>query len=273
MYGQIDEFVDAVKSVAGDNVTGYLCGSVMYDDYREGQSNVDLLFLSEYPLSREQAVKLANLSERLAEEKQDALYRRFDGAVLSAEAFAEGHATTVAHLGAKCVKTELYAFNAVQMLGLLGSAKHLCGKDIRPQLTRPTRKDLTDCLQGEVAMLKGLKVYALNDAFTVARGLYICKCFEMCGKTDAMLWSYEQNFVSEKFAMRCIAARITPDADKNGKIAKWLSSDGFQKSVRAFADLLQSAIDADGGGDFPAEDFPDGEAKDTSRPLRLKRKR
>lgn len=78
----------------------YLHGSVVLGDFRQGWSDIDLLCLTERPLSREQAETLVRLRQKLLQEEPDnPFYRSFEGGFLTPEAFLRGTPDRVVYWG------------------------------------------------------------------------------------------------------------------------------------------------------------------------------
>lgn len=78
----------------------YLYGSVALGDFKLGWSDIDILVLTQIPISEEQANQLVRLRQTLlAEEPENPYYRSFEGGMLPLSAFLSGEKDRVVYWG------------------------------------------------------------------------------------------------------------------------------------------------------------------------------
>lgn len=78
----------------------YLYGSVPLADFRPGWSDIDLLVLTETPITETQAKTLVDLRQTmLAVEPDNPYYRSFEGGMLTKHAFCTGEPDKVISIG------------------------------------------------------------------------------------------------------------------------------------------------------------------------------
>ena len=122
----------------------YLYGSVVLDDFKLGWSDIDILVLTQVPISEEQAYQLVNLRQTmLDDEPGNPYYRAFEGGMLTVNAFLSGEPDRVVYWGTSGERiTTRHYFDSFSMCQLLDSGILLYGDDVRTQMTRPTYSDL-----------------------------------------------------------------------------------------------------------------------------------
>lgn len=85
MKESIDIMVNAIKNILADNNPSiYLFGSVALDDFQLGWSDIDILCVTENPISSSQAEKLLYLRQELsAKYINNPYFRAFEGGFIS----------------------------------------------------------------------------------------------------------------------------------------------------------------------------------------------
>ena len=96
----IRQMTDEIADILGDNLAAvYLYGSYTLGDFRPGWSDLDILVLTEAEIPEEQAERLVGLRQEMSGESGDALYRCFEGGMLSLNSFVNGLSERVVYWG------------------------------------------------------------------------------------------------------------------------------------------------------------------------------
>lgn len=163
---------DEIVSVLSNNKPSiYLYGSVVLDDFKLGWSDIDILVLTEFEITEEQASKLVNLRQNMLEQYPgNPYFRLFEGGMLSADAFINNKTERTVYWGTSGQRiTDSYKVDNFGMAELLDSGVLLHGDDIREKMIYPpyaqTRDDIAWHVQG--ARKYGVVVGWLLD---IARG-------------------------------------------------------------------------------------------------------
>ena len=175
----------------------YLYGSCVLDDFRPGWSDIDLLVLTQTPLSQAQADRLVGLRQAIPEAAPYS--RAFEGAMLPLDAFLSGQPTRVVYWGTSGQRiTDRYSFDAFCMTQLLDSGLLLFGTDVRDRLRRPSFDDLKTAVGRHLEAIRKYaqrterSLYSYGWLLDIARCIYTLRTGEIIPKTRAAAWALEQ---------------------------------------------------------------------------------
>ena len=273
LYDRIDKMVDGVKLAVGEEFAAYLYGSVMFDDYREDQSDVNVVFLTKYPLSDQQAENALHLRERLAEKSGDKRFAEFCGAVLSEEAFLKGDPTTAvvyAKSGAT-ISHEGFAVSLCERYSMFAANKKLFGKDVFAEQPYPEQPEIVKEIKHRWSDVDVRSLGARKAFFAIyqaALDLYLLSCGEPCGKTDALLWAIENGVADERSLMQAVALRLTKEASKTEDAKSWARSDAPQQLLQTLVDKMLSA----GVAERKRDDYDASQAATKRPPLKMRKR-
>lgn len=163
---------DEIVSVLSNNKPSiYLYGSVVLDDFKLGWSDIDILVLTEFEITEEQASKLVNLRQNMLEQYPgNPYFRLFEGGMLSADAFINNKTERTVYWGTSGQRiTDSYKVDSFGMAELLDSGVLLHGDDIREKMIYPPYAQMRDDIAWHVqgARKYGVVVGWLLD---IARG-------------------------------------------------------------------------------------------------------
>lgn len=251
MKESIDIMVHAIVNILADNNPSiYLFGSVVLDDFQLGWSDIDILCVTENPISSSQAEKLLYLRQELsAKYINNPYFRAFEGGFISLEAFLNKQEDKVVYWGTRGERiTNHYEFDVFSMMGLIDYGKLLYGKDIRFLLNYPNMKEQYDAIKDYHTIIRkhfiktGRSLYSAGNLLDVARCLYTLQSRKIISKTNAGVWALENNLVPNINIMkRVLEIRRHPNEYKEDeKTLIWLESLG--PYIMEFADVLEEEI-------------------------------
>lgn len=251
MKESIDIMVNAIKNILADNNPSiYLFGSVALDDFQLGWSDIDILCVTENPISSSQAEKLLYLRQELsAKYINNPYFRAFEGGFISLEAFLNKQEDKVVYWGTRGERiTNHYEFDVFSMMGLIDYGKLLYGEDIRFLLNYPNMKEQYDAIKDYHTIIRkhfvktGRSLYSAGNLLDVARCLYTLQSGKIISKTNAGVWALENNLVPNiKIMNRVLEIRRHPNKYKEDeKTLIWLESLG--PYIMEFADVLEEEI-------------------------------
>jgi len=141
---QIQTMSFTIQNILEDTpVSIYLYGSITMDDFQYGWSDIDMLCLTDYSISQEQAHRLVGLRQELVEQYRDPVYLLFEGGLLSLESLLNGTPDTVVYWGTNSQRiTDRYNFNSFSRYELKTTGVLTAGKDIRNIIMMPTNADI-----------------------------------------------------------------------------------------------------------------------------------
>ena len=246
----VGRMADELGRRLGDNLAAlYLYGSAAMGDFRPGWSDVDVLCLTDRPVTESQARELTTLRQRMVEETGDPIYRSFEGAIVALDEFAAGSYSRVVYWGTSGERvTDRYDFDPFCRVSLLRYGELLAGRDVRARVVPPTMDELRTAVAGHAATIRqvagqtGSSLYACGWLLDISRCLYTLRTGDVLPKTAAGEWALKEglcpveNDLRRALTVRREPARYRDDPDTRA----WLS--GLAPSVRRFADVLEDAL-------------------------------
>ena len=235
LHEAIKAMADEIASVLSNNKPSiYLYGSVVLDDFKLGWSDIDILVLTEFEITKEQANKLVNLRQNMLEKYPDNPYfRLFEGGMLSLDALLNNTKERTVYWGTSGQRiTDSYKVDSFGMAELLDSGVLLHGDDIRDKMIYPLYAQMRDDIARHVqaARKHGVVVGWLLD---IARGIYTLRTGKIIAKTAAGEWALENN--------------LCPDADAMQKTIQCRKEAHFMKEksidnsiIQRFADVIDA---------------------------------
>ena len=136
---QIQTISCSIQDVLSDiPVSIYLYGSITMDDFQNGWSDIDLLCLTGYYITQEQAQRLVGLRQELVEQYRDKVYHLFEGGILPLQSFLNGTPDTVIYWGTRGQEiTDMYNLDSFSRYELKTNGILISGKDIRHMIIMP----------------------------------------------------------------------------------------------------------------------------------------
>ena len=239
-----------VQHIVGilDNCTPsiYLYGSVALGDFKLGWSDIDLLVLTQIPISDEQANQLVCLRQTLlAEEPENPYYRSFEGGMLTLSAFLSGETDRAVYWGTSGERiTSRYVFDSFSMSELLDSGILLYGRDVREQLTRPTYNNLKADVRRHYETIRqyaqntGRDLYSFGWLLDISRCIYTLRTGKIIAKTAAGEWALEEEICPCADALaRAVEVRKEPNRFK-ADVETLDYAEILGAAIQKYADIL-----------------------------------
>lgn len=247
----IQKMASRIADVLHNNFPSiYLYGSIVFDDFKLGWSDIDILVLTRKSITEEQADRLVNLREELLSEEPDNLYyRSFEGGMLTLDAFINKTPDRVVYWGTSGQRiTESYQFDSFSMKILLEKGRLLFGEDVREKLTVPTcaelKKDVEKHLDSirNCAHLSGNSLYSFGWMLDISRCLYTLHTGNIIAKTAAGEWALKEGLCPTPDTLEyALEARRTPrlykDDEKSLEYAGTINGD-----IQQYADILEREL-------------------------------
>jgi predicted nucleotidyltransferase len=240
----------AISSILEDySPTLYLYGSVVLDDFQPGWSDIDLLVLTDGPISDVLAEKLVTLRQALNEDGDNPFLELFEGGMLSKTSFIDHSKENVVYWGTgKQRITDTYRLDSFAMAELLDSGVLLRGDDIRDGFAYPTMAEFkADILHHYDAIRKyaqntGEQVTSCGWLLDIARGLYTLRTGKIISKTAAGEWVLAENLApNPEVLQKAIDIRKDPQKyAEDPETLTWCGTLGGY--IQKFADVLESEL-------------------------------
>lgn len=247
----INKMVHEIHSILSDcELSMYLYGSSVLDDFRLGWSDIDILVLTDRQISEEQAQKLVKLRQAMLEREPGNLYyRSFEGGMLTLDAFISKTPDRVVYWGTSGERiTDTYTFDSFSMVELIESSTLLYGRDVRSQLKAPGFNDLYADVKHHYETIRkyaqntGRDLYSFGWLLDIARCLYTLRTGKIIAKTAAADWAIENNLCPVPEALKiAVEVRRAPLEYKNDKqIFDYAETLG--EPIQRFADVLENEL-------------------------------
>lgn len=251
MEKSIDIMVEAIVNILqNNNPSIYLYGSIIFDDFKLGWSDIDILYLVEKQISTEQADDLLNLrQDLLGKEPENPYYRLFEASILTVDKFLARKDGKVIYWGTsgQSIREEYY-WDVFSTIGLLDNGRLIYGLDRRDLVDYPSREEVIGAIRDHYNIIRtyGIKtdqsLYSAGWMLDIARCLYTLETGKIIGKTPAGEWALENNLCPHSNTLeKVVEVRKKPLKFKNDEFIKeWLENLG--PSIQSFADVLEEAI-------------------------------
>ena len=243
--------IDAICSILKENVLSiYLYGSSVLDDFKLGWSDIDILVLTKEKIDSQQANQLVTLRQQLLESQPDNKYfRRFEGAMLSFDAFANQTADTVVYWGTRGEKIkDNYLLDSFSMKQLVEDGKLVYGEDIRIHLSTPTYENLYQDVFYHYQTIRehGQKparnLYSFGWFLDISRCLYTLRTGKIISKTKAGYWALENNLCPNKQALQFVLkVRENPALKDQSETMDYAET--LAESIKQYADVLEKELE------------------------------
>lgn len=247
----IDEMTLRIAAILGSCAPSiYLYGSVVLHDFKLGWSDIDILVLTQIPISEEQANQLVRLRQTLlAEKPENPYYRSFEGGMLTLSAFLSGEKDRVVYWGTSGERiTTRYGFDSFSMSELLDSGILLYGTDVREQLNRPTYSNLKADVRRHYETIRqyaqntGRDLYSYGWLLDISRCIYTLRTGKIIAKTHAAEWALENNLCPNSDALRfALKVRRNPLKYKDDK-ETFDYAETLAEPIQRFADVLETEL-------------------------------
>ena len=235
--------------LSGNPFSLYLYGSAVLDDFRPGWSDIDILCLTEQPLDEQAAQSLVYLRQLLVEKHSNKLFRSFEGAILSRDAFFNNRPDRVVYWGTGGERLMgSYALDPFSLLLLKEQGIAMAGEDIRDSLPTPLRQDLVAAIAQHLdtirrhAVTTGGGIYSAGWLLDIARCLYTLQTNCVISKTGAAQWAIANALAPNMPLMQAVLT-LRQDPSLLGQepyTTEWLSSLG--PDIQRFADVLEREL-------------------------------
>lgn len=251
----IQLMVSAISEKLAENQPSvYLYGSAVLDDFRLGWSDIDILVLTQKPVSQTQAQELVTLRQKLlAQEPGNPYYRSFEGGMLTLSAFCSGERDCVVYWGTSGQRiTDTYSFDSFCMTELLQNGQLLYGTEIRDRLALPGYADLCVDVKRhyedirQYAQTTDRSLYSFGWLLDIARGIYTLRTGSIIAKTVAGQWALDSALCPVPNALEiALKVRRKPmEYLKTSEIFDYAETLG--PAIQRFADVLEAELKSPG---------------------------
>ncbi len=227
----------------------YLYGSAALNDFRPGWSDIDILCLSEQPLSEKTAENLVTLRQSMEAEYRDSIYRSFEGNILWEKAFWDKSSCTAVYWGTSGQRiTNGCRLDCFSMYELLTDGKVLAGPDRRAKGRLPSYKELREGVLHHYETIRehggetGESLYSCGWLLDISRCLYTLRTGKVISKTAAGEWALAQGLCPDPQTMvRALEIRKNPKLFLDDPVCRqWCGT--LHPKIQEFADVLEQEI-------------------------------
>lgn len=226
----------------------YLYGSVTAEDFRPGWSDIDLLVLTQEPITETQADLLLTLRQQLAQRDPDTpYYRAFEGGMLDLGSFLTNESTRVVYWGTTGERIkERHDFSAFDRASLLQNGQLLLGKDVRRHFEMPEYPEIATAVISHAVSIrqhgKGARsLYAYGWLLDIARCMYTLVNGRLTTKTTAAQWALDEHLCPcpAELSM-ALTVRRQPELIKDEQVLAY--AEGLTEAIQSFLNLLEKAL-------------------------------
>ena len=245
---------EAAGIVDGRIHSVWLYGSAVLGDFRPGWSDIDLLVLTEAPITENQALALVGLRQTLTEaEPENPYYRIMEGIIADAEEYRAGSFSRLVYWGTTGQRiTDRYAPDAFARYQLALSGKSVYGQSDRRIFEAPSRQELAAAVKShydairKYAVRTDERLYSCGWLLDIARGVRTLRHGDVMAKTQAGLWALEERLFPDADPLkRTLEIRQDPAAFRDrDDVKQWLKELG--PTVQRYADVLEGELRAQG---------------------------
>ena len=226
----------------------YLYGSVTAEDFRPDWSDIDLLVLTQEPITETQADLLLTLRQQLAQRDPDTpYYRAFEGGMLDLGSFLTNESTRVVYWGTTGERIkERHDFSAFDRASLLQNGQLLLGKDVRRHFEMPEYPEIATAVISHAVSIrqhgKGARsLYAYGWLLDIARCMYTLVNGRLTTKTTAAQWALDEHLCPcpAELSM-ALTVRRQPELIRDESVLAY--AEGLTEAIQSFLNLLEKAL-------------------------------
>lgn len=247
----IKQMTDHIVALLDKDVHGiWLFGSVVFDDFRLGWSDIDLLVLSNHPMTEDQATHLAGLRQQMTEAEPDnPYYPSFEGIIADRNEYFTGLFSKLVYWGTSGQRvTDHYQQDVFSAYELARYGQCVFGKNDRGIFPQPSGADLKAAVREHYESIRKYavhtdeKLYSCGWLLNIARCIYTLRYNDVIAKTKAGLWALSEHvFQDEDPLKKTLEIRQNPNAYKNSEdVKQWLK--GLGPIVQQYADVLEQEL-------------------------------
>lgn len=236
--------------LAGQTPSVYLYGSCTMDDFRPGWSDIDLLVLTQTPLTLPKAEQLLMLRQNLPLQHPDAMLAcSCEGGILPLDAFTKGYPSRTVYWGTSGQRiTDRHHLNSMDLWELQHSGRLLHGPEVRDSFPIPTPNsmyaDVARHLRTILDHGRGNRsLYAFGWLLDTARGLYTLRHDAVASKTSAGEWAFREGLCPEEEALR-LALEVRREPSLLSQEAVAHQAEALTPAIQAFAGVLRRELEA-----------------------------
>ena len=237
----VNRIADILKE---NNLSAFLFGSVVLDDFKLGWSDIDIICLTDNVIQEEQAGKLVNLRQSLMSEHQDNPYfKLFEGGILTLDSFLHNTVDTVVYWGTSGQRiTNRYELCPFGKIELIENGRHVYGSDFRHFISYPTRSEIIEAIKSHYHTIRQYGKSGGGWLLDIARCLYTLRTSKVIAKTKAGEWAIEENICPDLSIMKkVIEIRKNPlEFENNEEIKQWQNM--LEEPIQKFADILEAEL-------------------------------
>lgn len=252
MEKSISIMVDRITGILPENNPSiYLYGSVMLDDFKLGWSDIEILCLTDKPITEYQAAALVNLRQGLLSEYPDiAYFRLFEGAIVSWDALLSKTKESVVYWGTRGQRiTDSYELDPFAIIILLKYGRLLYGAEHRERLKYPSKGEIIAAVEHHYYAIRKYakevpgKVTSCGWLLDIARCLYTLDTWDVIAKTKAGEWALQHYLApDQEILRRAVEIRKNPSMYiSDDDTLTWLSQLG--PYIQRFADVLERKLE------------------------------
>ncbi len=240
--------LSALASILGEPSV-YLYGSAVDDDFKPGWSDIDLLVLTDSPLTDSQAQKLLRLRQELVEAHGEPLYRSFEGAILPHDAFVGGSPATVVYWGTSGERIrDRYSLDPTSQKQLIERGRVLLGADRRAEFPAPTFAELVENVRRHYETIRAYaretdrSLYSYGWLLDISRCLFTLETGGIIAKTAAAEWALERGLCPVETELNAaLRVRRDPALFEREEVKDYAASLG--PAIQRSADVLAKFLD------------------------------
>ncbi|MBR4538818.1 MAG: nucleotidyltransferase domain-containing protein [Clostridia bacterium] len=253
MQQSIKRVTEEIAAILNGKVhSAWLYGSAVLDDFQLGWSDIDLLVLTERPITEDQAQTLLTLRQELSgKEPENPYYRSFEGIIANVDEYRAHTFERLVYWGTSGQRvTNHYQMDVFAQYELAKYGKAIYGQADRSLFPMPGRNELTAAVRDHYASIRTYAVetneslYSCGWLLDIARCIYTLRYHDVIAKTKASFWALEGHLFEDEAPLRkTIMIRQNPLQYRDREdVKQWLKSLG--PTVQRYADVLEHEIES-----------------------------
>ncbi len=257
MIDSIKRMTDEISGILDGKLCGiWLFGSVVFDDFKLGWSDIDFIALSDGRITESQAEELLMLRQRLSEnEPTNPYYRLFEGIIANKSEYLQNSYSKLVYWGTSGQRiTNSLAIDVFSRFELSKYGVPVCGAKDCSIFEEPCREDILSAVWSHYETIRkyakqtNSTLYSCGWLLDIARCIYTLRYNDVIAKTQAGVWALENHiFQDEAPLMRALEIRRAPleiplEFKSREDIKRWLTELG--PTVQRYADVLEKELSA-----------------------------
>jgi len=230
----LKEFVNKSNIILDNSIVSAYCfGSVLYEDFHSGYSDLDFFIIVDKIISEDDFTKFSSWRNELKNSKHP-YFSVLEGEIIFKDAIKNDIESNVIYWGTTRDRlNRKYGLSGFSLRGLINKGYLIYGEDLRKELPYPSDEEMLFQVNSMIetiikyAQVTNEDIHSIDWLFLISQSIYYLKTLEIDGKTNSAKWIVNNcNYSWIDTLQRAIEIRQSPILAKLDGNREWIKNLG-----------------------------------------------